>query len=578
MNADTHQVDEATSDFLHRLSILGATVSLGYAGIFLWAGSSLGSILVAGIGALLYMVIHYGVSKGWRVAPFLVLVLTWSITGLLDEGFTSTSATWVFHIPTALGGWVLYSNSRLRWAVAATPLAITLISNITGGPGFLQQGLPRLPPQIHVAIHFFGAFLASILCVQYLMSKERSARSRLDDARIKAERASRAKDEFLSHMSHEFRTPLNAINGFTELLLEQSRETHPLASGNVREIQDNLAAIQSATEHLTHIVNDILDLSRLESGEIRLQEQTFSPEKTLQSVRESLLPRAQEKRLLLLLEMPQDLPRVMGDQVRWKQILLNLVGNAIKFSQHGEIRIIVSWHAHEDIPGLLVVRVCDQGPGIPGEMSERIFERFVRAESVDRSGTNGTGLGLAISRNLAQAMGGRLVLESSSPQGSVFRLSIPFLQASMQDPGSSSYTRAMPISLKGRRILLCEDNRMNILLATKLLDRLEATYDVAEDGGEAMLKLARSSYDLVLLDLHMPVANGFEVAQYLRGPDCPPENRDVPILALTADAFEETRQKATEAGANDFLSKPYSFSDLALRSTRLLEKRARSIR
>lgn len=570
--------DPLTFTFLKRLCLLGGTFTALSCTLFVWTGSQTSAITIAGLGATVFIALHIAAHYRWRATPMLFLVHAWTVTGLLDEGFSSSSATWVFHIPTALVGWALFSHSRLRWVAVAMPLAICLLSNAAVVWGFQVAELPTFPLRSHVALHFLGAFVASILCVQYLMTMERDARRNLEEARTKAERASHAKDEFLSHMSHEFRTPLNAIHGFSELLVAQAKEARSPHVAWDADHLDHLTAIQSATEHLTHIVNDILDLSRLESGEIRLQERSFSPDKILQSVRESLLPRAQEKRLMLLLEMPNDLPRLTGDQVRWKQILLNLVGNAIKFSQHGEIRILVSWHPNPDTPGLMVVRVCDEGPGIPRDMSERIFERFVRAESVDRSGTNGTGLGLAISRNLAAAMGGRLVLESSSPKGSIFRLSIPFLQASVQDEGSGAYPRQFPISLKGRRILLCEDNRMNIRLATKLLDRLEAGYEVAEDGGEAMTKLQTGVYDLVLLDLHMPVASGFEVAEYLRSTDCPSGNVGIPILALTADAFEETRVKAKAAGADDFLSKPYSFSELALRTARLLEGRSKTIR
>lgn len=581
MNLGMHSwptTDPVTSAFMRRLCLLGASFTLVYGALFVWARSEAPAIATAFAATVSFLFLYVAARRSWQATPILILVLSWTVTGLLDDGFVAASAAWVFHIPSALVGWSLFARSRLRWIVVAMPLAICAISNITGGSGILATDLPRLPSALHTGIHFLGAFILSVLCVQYMMSLEHDARQDLEGARARAERASRAKDEFLSHMSHEFRTPLNAINGFAELMMTQTRELRSTKPGHEMELVEHIGAIQSATEHLTHIVNDILDLSRLESGEIRLHEQSFSPERILQSVRDALLPRAQEKRLMLLLEMPQNLPRLQGDQVRWKQILLNLVGNAIKFSQRGEIRILVSWHPHDGAPGLLVVRVSDEGPGIPRNMSERIFERFVRAESVDRSGTNGTGLGLAISRNLAQAMGGRLLLESSSPAGSVFRLAIPFTQASMEDSGSTAYPRSLPISLKGHRVLLCEDNRMNIRLATKLLDRLEACYDIAEDGGEAMARLQSDTYDLILLDLHMPVASGFEVAEFLRGPDCPPGNSGVPILALTADAFEETRQKARAAGADDFLSKPYSFSDLALRTARLLESRSHAAR
>ena len=575
VNSPTHP-DPITIAFLRNLCALGVAICVVF-GIFLaWAGSSTQAFGIAGIGAGAFLLLRHVAPHGWRSTPFLILALAWLLVGLLDDGFASSSAAWVFHIPIALVGWTLFPRSRLRWVVVGMPIAIVLISNLSGGTQLLHTDLPRLHSGLHVAAHFMGAFITSILCVQHLMTMESNARAKLEEARAKAERASRAKDEFLSHMSHEFRTPLNAIHGFTEILLQETTTSSNEAISHRDERIEHLDAIASAAEHLTHIVNDILDLSRLESGEIRLQNKAFSPTLILQNIREALLPQTQAKHLHLVLDMPERLPHIFGDPVRWKQILINLTGNAIKFSQHGTIHIVASWHPTSTNSGIIEVEVQDDGPGIPGDMREHIFDRFVRAETVERAGTNGTGLGLAISRSLAQAMSGQLILKKSSTSGSVFHLSIPFSQASMDNPGSSGFLRTSPLSLKGYRVLLCEDNRMNIRLATKLLDRLEADYDVAEDGGKALHTLRHESYDLILLDLHMPVVDGFEVAAFLRSPECPKSNMDVPILALTADAFEETRHKARAAGVDDFLAKPYSFADLASRSMRLLELKARS--
>lgn len=569
-----HEPDPLTLSFLRNLCAVGGITCIVY-GIFLvWAGSRAIPLAIAGCGAVAFLLLRHFTPRGWRATPFLILALSWLLVGLLDEGFDSSSAAWVFHIPIALAGWALFANSRLRWGVVGMPLAIVLLANLSGETHLLD--LPSLPFGLHVGAHFLGAFAASILCVQYLMTMERKGRTELENAKANAERASRAKDEFLSHMSHEFRTPLNAIHGFTELLMQETPSPPGATTTTNKDRREHLEAIASATEHLTRIVEDILDLSRLESGEIRLQNKAFSPSRLLQAVRGALLQQAHAKKLALEVHTPPGLPHIYGDPVRWKQILLNLVSNAIKFSQRGEVRIVASWQRQGDGSGILEVDVKDEGPGIPSGIDEHIFERFFRAETVEHAGTDGTGLGLAISRSLAHAMGGRLVLKESSSCGSVFRLSIPFRQASMEDPGSSSFLRTNPLSLKGYRILLCEDNRMNIRLATKLLDRLEASYEVAEDGGKALQTLRCEAYDLILLDLHMPVANGFEVAAFLRGPDCPEWNLDVPILALTADAFEETRQKAREAGVDDFLAKPYSFADLAARSMHLLEQKGRS--
>jgi len=559
-----------TTAFIRSISGTAGTITLFFWALFLWEHASPVTLTIVGGCACAYFVL-------WRLAsrpftPFLLIAVCWLIIGILDEGFRSSSAVWLFLIPITLAGWIILPHPILRWVVLIVPMALVALSNFCGGP-VQHVPLPKIDPQLHTGLHFMAAFFASVYCVQHLLTMEAAIRTDLENARLRAEKASRTKDDFLSHMSHEFRTPLNAINGFSEILLAQAKTDSviPSPSGMARgDSLENLDAIRSAAGHLIHIVEDILDLARLESGEMRLLERPFCPNLVMTDVRSSLLGKAGEKNISLVLAMDEELPGILGDKVRWKQILLNLAGNAIKFSNSREIQLSLRWIARDAETGVLEARISDQGPGVPSDLVERIFERFVRAESVERAGTTGTGLGLAISRNLARAMGGDLVLEKTSKDGSTFLARIPFPLAHRDDLGSDAFPRVAPQSLKGFHVLLCEDNRLNIRLATKLLERLEATFDVAEDGGKALEILRSRPYDLVLLDLHMPVADGFEVASFLRGPNRPDANRHVPILALTADAFLETREKARLAGMDDFLAKPYSFEDLAIKAGRLL--------
>jgi len=557
-------------DFLRKISITSGLILVSFIALFVSIGATTTSLLLFALCAAGFLALSRFVDRPWM--PSVLLGLAWSLVALLDEGFGPNSAVWLFLIPITLVGWTLYSRSSLRWLIFGISLAIVGVANIESHPLRLVQ-LPEMEFRFHLAVHFFGALLASVFCVQYLIAMETASHEALAQARERAERASRAKDEFLSHMSHEFRTPLNAIHGFTELLQSQAAAR---STGNApsAECSESLGSIRSATDHLIHIVDDVLDLSRLESGEIRLQTRPFSPVTILSDVRTSLAGRAAEKGLALILEDDAPIPRVVGDKVRWKQILLNLVGNAVKFSRHGEVRIVPLWTETSPEVGTLDVRVVDQGPGVPPELRERIFDRFVRASSVERAETAGTGLGLAISRSLARAMGGDVAVESTSPEGTTFRVTIPFPLAPADIPESGSYTRITPPHpLRGVHVLLCEDNRLNIRLASKLLERLEVTWDVAEDGGKAKELLQAQRYDLVLLDLHMPVANGFEVAAFARCAESAAPNRTVPMLALTADAFEETRQKAKDSGIDDFLAKPYTFEDLSRKTRELLAQR-----
>jgi signal transduction histidine kinase/CheY-like chemotaxis protein len=560
-------------DFLRKISATAGGILVAFQLLFAFTGASPAvHILFLTCSALFFALTRF-VDRPWM--PPALLGITWLMVAILDEGFGPNSAVWLFLIPITLFGWILYARSPARWIVFAISLLIVGLSNLETRPLMLVR-LPEMEFRFHLAIHFLGALLASIFCVQYLIAMETASHDALAAAREKAEKASRAKDEFLSHMSHEFRTPLNAIHGFTELLQSQveHRAHETTATRSSAECSESLASIRSATDHLIHLVDDILDLSRLESGEIRLQTRPFAPEAILQEVCASLAGRCAEQGLELVQEPVDPIPRLMGDKVRWKQILLNLVGNAVKFSRHGRIRVATRWTETSEREGLLEVRVSDQGPGVPPDLVERIFERFVRASSVERADTAGTGLGLAISRSLARAMGGEVTLESNSPEGATFQVAIPFPLAALDLPESGLYSRIEVRPLRGVHVLLCEDNRLNIRLASKLLERMEVTWDVAEDGGIAKDLLRRTPYDLVLLDLHMPVADGFEVATFARSEQALAPNRDVPMLALTADAFEETRQKAKDAGINDFLAKPYTFEDLSRKSRELLARRA----
>ncbi len=559
-------------DFLRKISATAGFILLAFQTLFVFVGASPTVHALFLSCASSFLLLTRFVDRRWM--PPALLLICWSLVAMLDEGFGPNSAVWLFLIPVTLFGWTLYSRSPLRWVVFGVSMLILGLSNLQDRPLLLVR-LPEMEFRFHLAIHFLGALLASIFCVQYLIAMETASHEALAQARERAEKASRAKDEFLSHMSHEFRTPLNAIQGFTELL--QSQAANRAAGLDIptspTECSESLGSIRSATDHLIHIVDDILDLSRLESGAIRLQCVPFSPARILEEVRASLAGRCFEQGLSLILESTDLLPKLVGDKVRWKQILLNLVTNAVKFSHHGQIRITARWTESSPQEGLLEVSVSDQGPGVPPELVERIFDRFVRAASVERAETAGTGLGLAISRSLARAMGGDVVLESNSGEGATFRVGIKFSRAPSDIPESGVYNRIESRPLRGVHVLLCEDNRLNIRLAGKLLERLEVTWDVAEDGGIAKDLLRRTPYDLVLLDLHMPVADGFEVAAFARSEHAVPANRTVPMLALTADAFEETRQKARESGIDDFLAKPYTFEDLSRKSRELLATR-----
>jgi len=481
----------------------------------------------------------------------LVLAFTWLTIACFDDGFMGSGITWVFYIPLSLGILLFLPRSPVQSAwLCSIPAGLTLVA--LGWTPRLNLLIPSEFAPVSRVSNFVAAILASILAIRYLLEQNGLALS-------KAQAASRAKSDFLSHISHEFRTPLNAISGFTDLLLLE-------ASPDSDAVKDNLRAIRSSSEHLLHLINDVLDLSQMENGKLPLHPAPFSPRTVLEDLARTISPLAQAKGLALHLEIEGSLPGVQGDRIRWLQILLNLASNAVRYSQVGFVRLHARW---EPSVSTLSVSVQDTGPGIPPEKLALIFEPYTRIEESNPTQAHGTGLGLAIARQLVDTMGGTLEVDSLLGQGSTFRYRQPFTTAELAVEPAQARDALAP-SLAGRRILLCEDTAMNVRLATKVLEKLGAEYEVAEDGRQSLELLRKGNWDLVLLDLHMPYHDGYEVAERIRDPASDIPCKDVPILALTADASLETARRTRDAGMDDCLTKPFKLHDLALRASALI--------
>jgi CheY-like chemotaxis protein len=382
-----------------------------------------------------------------------------------------------------------------------------------------------------------------------------------DNALTKAREASRVKSEFLSHMSHEFRTPLNAISGFTELLQFDSSS----GQGNREE---SLQAIRTSADHLLSLVNSVLDLSSMENGKLPLHRTRFAPKQVLEDLATTLGPLAASKGLDVRLRIAEDLPHVEGDRLRWLQVLLNISSNGVRYTQSGSIEIEAIWDA---LGSALVTRIQDTGHGIPPDKLALIFEPYSRIEESNPTQAHGTGLGLTISKQLVETMGGTLTVESRVGVGTIFLYRQPFAVANPGPCAPSAPGDRMPsASLQGKKVLLCEDTPMNVLLAVRVLRKLGATVEVAEDGRQSLEMLKRGGWDLVLLDIQMPFHDGYEVARRVRDATSDIPCKRVPILALTADASDETRIKALRAGMDDLLTKPFRLQELARRASLLV--------
>ncbi len=402
--------------------------------------------------------------------------------------------------------------------------------------------------------------------LRYKTNALKKANTKALEARDAAIKAGQAKGEFLANMSHEIRTPLNAVIGLTRILLMQR---HP-----PQRQKEFLDTIQLSANQLLQLINDLLDLSKIENNQMSLENVSFDLKAIIDEVIAINQIGAQKNNLVLSAQCGLVLPRLMGDPMRLRQVLINLVGNAVKFTQSGSVTVHLDCRLSSiNSATHLTISVEDTGVGIAPEKLNEIFGKFSQADASVSRQYGGTGLGLSISKNLVDLMGGTITVKSAPNVGSTFTVTLDLERADYEAPEEMAEGIAEnDPRLQGLRILVVEDNPTNVLVIQNLLDMLGCQFDVATSGQAALRRLEQPDYDIVLMDVQMPEMDGYQVTRRLRELEQQEGRRRLHVIGLTAHSLREDREKGLAAGMDDYLPKPFDPKDLIALMQKHLDK------
>lgn len=516
----------------------------------------------------IYPIIVKELSKIWDTDNFFIAIYD-NRTGMLSLPFFADEKDEFHEIPAkkTITGWVISNNKSVL--LKENDLRVLEDAgeiDLVGTPCKVWMGVPLRADDNIIGViclqdyHNENKFTQEdVLVLEFISNQVAIAiqrRNMLDNlilARQRAEEAAQSKQQFMSTMSHEIRTPLNEVIGITNLLLQ----------GSPREDQmDYIKTLRFSGNHLLTLVNDVLDYNKIESGKIVFEQIPFSLTDFINDIMRSYSFRSRAKNLGFDIIKANDLPaNVIGDPIRLNQILSNLLSNALKFTREGCIAVTIREMERTGRVTRMEFTVKDTGIGIPKERHSMIFDSFTQASADTTRHYGGTGLGLAICKKLIELQGGEIVLESEPDKGSTFRFAMSFGIAEKEKATTTSEPAETYKGLDGKKVLVAEDNRINFFVANKFLTGWGINVTHAENGKVALELLEKEDFDLVIMDLHMPVLDGIEATRIIRNSENP-SIRSIPVIALTAAIMSESHDKINDLNINDYVLKPFKPRDL----------------
>lgn len=541
--------------------VLGLLFSLVFGVCYLapslWSESSLStqSFLILIVWSVLGMVVFRVVVRRDKTRRFGKSEAVWVILFVLT---LMVSVLWIYRTTTEN---TIHVTTEVR--VAGSELANKMgvpanDADVRAADNSVIESVERFSKETRRIMIIRDCLILSALAVIFsIFNIIKNREKDIEAERLRAEENSRAKSIFLSNMSHDIRTPMNAVTGYTALALKE--ENLP---DNIREY---LEKIDHSSKHLLSLINDILDMSRIESGKMELNTAPADLCRMLDDANSVFSLQMETKKLSFTVDHSEVSDRfVICDEHRLKRVLFNLISNAYKFTPSGgEIRVTLRQTEFSDEEGGYELSVADTGIGMSEEFSRNVFNAFEREQTQTVSKIQGTGLGMAITKSLVDLMGGSITVETEQGKGTTFTISLRFTLTDADSLQQEEQEEASPVSFEGKRLLVVEDNPINLEIACAVLGQEGFEIDTAENGRIAVDMIAAAApdtYNAVLMDVQMPVMGGYEATKLIRGLDG--GRADVPIIAMTANTFEADRREAAEAGMNDHVSKPFSPPEL----------------